>query len=171
MHKFFSGKHYSKQIFITNIAPQFQKFCFGVHGTLCTNWWQSWFRRGMALNSILLYTNQVEDDSYHNWFIITLPVWLRQAARANGCYVDDLLPTRSNIWKTHSDATFEKLKTGGSRHALFTLTGLQAIDSNSACHIDQEFYMTKIEKTPSADDSNKCTSREWNFSGSYHFMR
>ena len=63
----------------------------------------------------------------------------------NESYVDDLLRAGTNEWQTDSDATLERFETTGNQQAPFIFAGIYIIESDKMYHIDQGFYMSKIE--------------------------
>ena len=76
----------------------------------------------------------------------------------NGAYVDDLLRAGMNEWQTHSDATLEQFETTGNQQAPFTFAGMHITEFDNIYHIDQDFYMSKIEQIPSDSELSKFSS-------------
>ena len=75
----------------------------------------------------------------------------------NGSYVDDLLRAGTDEWKTHPDATLERFETTGNQQAPFTFAGMHITESDNMDHIDQAFYMSKIEQIPANAEISKFT--------------
>ena len=67
----------------------------------------------------------------------------------NESYVDDALRAGTNEWKTRSDFTLERFETTGNQQASFIFAGMHITESDKMYHIDQGFYMSKIEQIPS----------------------
>ena len=67
----------------------------------------------------------------------------------NGSYVDDVLRVGTNESQTHSDVTLERFETTGNKQAQFAFARMYITDSENMYHIDQDFYINKIEQIPS----------------------
>ena len=76
----------------------------------------------------------------------------------NGSYVDDLLQAVTDEWKTHSDSTLERFETTGNQQAPFIFVGMLITESDNMHHIDQDFYMNKVEQIPSNTEFSKLSS-------------
>ena len=71
-----------------------------------------------------------------------------QLVGINGSYVDDLLRAGTDEWKNYSDATLERFETTGSQQAPSIFAGMHITESENMFHIDQDFYMSRIEQIP-----------------------
>ena len=78
--------------------------------------------------------------------------------RIKGSYVDDLLRAGTNEWQIHSDATLERFEKSGNQQAPFTFAVMHITESENTYHIDQDFYMDKMEQIPSYTEFSKFTS-------------
>ena len=63
----------------------------------------------------------------------------------NGSYDDDILRAGTDNWKILSSAALERFETTISQHAPFIFTGMHVTDFENMYHIDQDFYLSKIE--------------------------
>ena len=82
--------------------------------------------------------------------------------RMNISYVNELLQTGTNECKTHSDDTLERFGATRNQQAPFTFAGMYITESDKMYHIDQEFFMSKIEQIPSDAEFIKPASMRIN---------
>ena len=63
----------------------------------------------------------------------------------NGSYVDDLLRAGTKQLQNMANATLEGFETTGNEQPPFTFAVMYITNHEDAFHIDQGFYMSKIE--------------------------
>ena len=153
-----SDKPMIRKIFITNSAPEFElspeeclKLLKPIYGLADSE--DEWHRTlDDHVQIDLKMTPITIDPSLYCQFEDN------KLIRINGRYVDDLFRAGTDEWKTHSDTTHERFETTGNQQALFTFTGMHITESDNMCHIDQDFYMSKIEQIPSNAEFSKFAS-------------
>ena len=62
-----------------------------------------------------------------------------------------------NVQKTQSDDSLERFETNESKQGPFNFAEVHIIGSENMYHIDQDFYISKIEKIPSEAELSKFT--------------
>ena len=78
--------------------------------------------------------------------------------RINGVYVSDLLRAETDERQTHSDATLERFETAENQQTPFTFAGMHITEYDNMYHIDQDFYISKIEQISSNAELSKIAS-------------
>ena len=83
----------------------------------------------------------------------------------DGSYVDDLLRAGTNEWKTHWDATVERIQITEIKQEQLTFIGMRITESENMYQIDQNVFMSKMEQIPSDVRFSKFVSWERNSHG------
>ena len=81
-----------------------------------------------------------------------------QLVGINESYVDDLLLAGTDNWKILSNDTFKWFEATENQQTRFTFAKMHIIESENLYHIDQDFYVSKIEQIPSDAEFSQFAS-------------